>query len=67
MSFIIASQRNFRIPIHSDHCNLQLEMTAGEVIQAIQALSGQEYAPIYASVHKAQLNGNGRSAAAPKP
>jgi 1-acyl-sn-glycerol-3-phosphate acyltransferase len=30
-----------------------------EVVQAIQDLSGQEYVPIYASVHKAQLNGNG--------
>jgi 1-acyl-sn-glycerol-3-phosphate acyltransferase len=30
-----------------------------EVVQAIQGLSGQEYVPIYASVHKAQLNGNG--------
>ncbi len=28
-----------------------------EVIQAIQALSGQDYVPMYASVRKAQLNG----------
>ncbi len=28
-----------------------------EVLQAIQALSGQEYVPVYASVHKARLNG----------
>ena len=33
-----------------------------EVMRAIQALSGQEYVPIYASVHKEQLNG-GASAA----
>jgi 1-acyl-sn-glycerol-3-phosphate acyltransferase len=30
-----------------------------EVIQAIQELSGQEYVPTYASVRKAQLNGDG--------
>ena len=28
-----------------------------EVIQAIQDLSGQEYVPVYASVRKAELNG----------
>ncbi|MGE5134582.1 MAG: lysophospholipid acyltransferase family protein [Gemmatimonadota bacterium] len=30
-----------------------------EVMKAIQALSGQEYVPIYASVRKEQLNGGG--------
>jgi 1-acyl-sn-glycerol-3-phosphate acyltransferase len=30
-----------------------------EVIQAIQDLSGQEYVPMYASVRKAELNGEG--------
>jgi 1-acyl-sn-glycerol-3-phosphate acyltransferase len=33
-----------------------------EVIQAIQELSGQEYVPIYASVRKAQLNGDASAA-----
>ena len=33
-----------------------------EVIQAIQELSGQEYVPIYASVRKAQLNGDASGA-----
>jgi 1-acyl-sn-glycerol-3-phosphate acyltransferase len=30
---------------------------ADEVMQAIQALSGQEFVPMYASVRKEQLNG----------
>jgi 1-acyl-sn-glycerol-3-phosphate acyltransferase len=30
-----------------------------EVVQAIQDLSGQEYVPMYASVRKAELNGDG--------
>ena len=33
-----------------------------DVMKAIQALSGQEYVPIYASVRKAQLNGDASAA-----
>jgi 1-acyl-sn-glycerol-3-phosphate acyltransferase len=38
-----------------------------EVVQAIQDLSGQEYMPIYASVRKAQLNGDGPGSAPGSP
>jgi 1-acyl-sn-glycerol-3-phosphate acyltransferase len=34
---------------------------ADEVMQAIQALSGQEFVPMYASVRKEQLNGGGQA------
>ena len=32
-------------------------MITDDVMKAIQALSGQEYVPMYASVRKAELNG----------
>jgi 1-acyl-sn-glycerol-3-phosphate acyltransferase len=33
-----------------------------EVMKAIQALSGQEFVPMYASARKAELNGGSRKA-----
>lgn len=36
-----------------------------EVMKAIQALSGQEYVPVYASVRKAELNGGSTASSGP--
>jgi 1-acyl-sn-glycerol-3-phosphate acyltransferase len=45
----------------------QRRAVTDEVMQAIQALSGQEYVPIYASVRKEELAASNGSAPARRP